>query len=157
MLPNLICMVNQKLVKTMKKIFLISFLLITALSFSQMDRRIGRAPTSNLHKKTEKIDPVQASMDYLKKELSLDSFQEAATKTFLEENQKEKDYIMSLDINDNDKIEKLRVSYDKMETQINTLLSAKQKEAFLKIKDKKKGKNKNKKQKKEITEQVENE
>lgn len=141
----------------MKKIFLISFLLTTALSFSQMDRRIGRAPTSNLHKKTEKIDPVQASTDYLKKELSLDSFQEAATKTFLEENQREREYILSLEITENDKIDRLTTSYEKMETQINTVLNAKQKEDFLKLKDKKKGKDKKKKNKKETTDEVEKE
>ncbi|MGV9003456.1 hypothetical protein [Flavobacterium sp.] len=141
----------------MKKIFLITLLLLSVLSFSQMNRRIGRAPTSNMHKKIEKVDPVQASTNYLKKELSLDTFQEAAIKTFLEENQKEKDYVLTLDINDSDKIAKLKVSYDKMDAQINTLLNSQQKETFLQIKEKKTGKDKKKKNKKETAEEVENE
>ncbi len=155
MRQNLIYMANQKIVNTMKKIFLISFLLLTFLSYSQMNRSIGRAPTSNLHKKTEKVDPIQSSIDYLKKELSLDGFQEAALKTFLDENQKERDYILSLELTQNDKIDRLTTSYEKMEAQITTVLNVKQKADFLKIKEKNKEKDKKKKNKKDTIEEVE--
>jgi len=147
-------MVSQKTINIMKKLFLISFLLLSFFSFSQRNRTIGRVPNMNTNKKTEKIDPIQLSLDYLKKELTLDTFQEAATKTYLEENQKEKDYILSLDIINDDKIERLKVSYDKMDTQIETLLNSKQKEAFSKLKEKRKGKKK--KNKKEDNEAIEN-
>ena len=89
--------------------------------------------------------------------MSLDGFQEAALKTFLDENHKEREYILSLELAENDKIDKLTTSYEKMETQINTVLNAKQKEDFLKIKNKKKGKDKKKRNKKDTTDEVENE
>ena len=139
----------------MKKILLFLFLSLSLFSFSQMDRRIGRIPQSTSTKKKEKIDPIQLSLEYLKKELNLDSFQEAATKIYLEENQKEKEYILTLDIIDNDKVEKLKVSYEKMDAQIDALLNKKQREAFIKLKEKRNGKDKkNKKNNKE--EELEN-
>lgn len=141
----------------MKKIFLIIFLLLSMFSFSQMDRRIGRTPNMSTGKKQEKVDPIQVSLDYLKKELNLDTFQEAAVKTFLEENLKEKEYILTLDIADSDKMDKLKTSYDKMDSQIEGLLNAKQKETFAKLKEKQKGNNdKKKKNKKENKEELEN-
>lgn len=112
-----------------------------------MDRRNSNMNTNN--RKQEKIDPIKISLDYLKKELSLDTFQEAAIKTYLEENQKEKESILALDIIDNDKVEKLKVSYEKMESQIETLLNKKQKEAFINLKAKQKGADKKKKNNKE--------
>jgi hypothetical protein len=148
-------MANLKTTNIMKKILLILFLSLSLFSFSQMDRRIGRIPQSTSTKKKEKIDPIQLSLEYLKKELNLDSFQEAATKTYLEENQKEKEYILTLDIIDNDKVEKLKVSYEKMDAQIDALLNKKQREAFIKLKEKRNGKDKkNKKDNKE--EELEN-
>jgi len=148
-------MANLKTTNIMKKILLILFLSLSLFSFSQMDRRIGRIPQSTSTKKKEKIDPIQLSLEYLKKELNLDSFQEAATKTYLEENQKEKEYILTLDIIDNDKVEKLKVSYEKMDAQIDALLNKKQREAFIKLKEKRNGKDKkNKKNNKE--EELEN-
>jgi hypothetical protein len=132
-------MVNQKIIKLMKKILILLFALFSTFSFAQLDRRVGRSPNmNNNNKNQEKKGPIQISLDYLKKELTLDSFQEAATKTYLEENQKEKEYILTLDIVDNDKIEKLKVSYEKMDAKIDALLNKKQKEAFVKLKSKQK-------------------
>ena len=87
----------------------------------------------------------------MKKELNLDTFQEAATKTFIEENMKEREFILGLDISDADKIEKLTISNDKMYAQMNTILNDNQKVLLEKLKDKKSGekKKKGKKAKKE--------
>jgi hypothetical protein len=126
------------------------------LSFSQLDRRIGRSPNMSPPRKEAKVDPVQASLDYLKKELSLDTFQEAAIKTFLEENQKERAYILSIDAVDEVKIDKLRTSNAKMDIQIENILNAKQKEVFGKITAKNNGTNKKTKNKKEIPDELEN-
>ena len=92
-------------------------------------------------------------LDYLKKELTLDTFQEAAIKTFLEENQKETELILSMDIANVDKGEKLKTSYEKMEKQIEKFLNPKQIDLFKKLKEKQSGskKKKNKKEKKEET------
>lgn len=117
-----------------------------------MNRGMGRAPqipTNNRPQK--KVDPKEAALNYLKKELNLDTFQEAATKTFIEENIKEREFILGLDISDADKIEKLTISNDKMYTQMNTILNENQKILLEKLKDKKSGdkKKKGKKDKKE--------
>ena len=102
-------------------------------------------------KAAKKVDPKEAALNYLKKELNLDTFQEAATKTFIEENMKEREFILGLDISDADKIEKLTISNDKMYAQMNTILNENQKALLEKLKDKKSGdkKKKSKKDKKE--------
>lgn len=125
---------------------------MTTISFSQMNRGMGRAPqipTNNRPQK--KVDPIEATLSYLKKELNLDTFQEAATKTFIEENMKEREFILGLDITTEDKIEKLKVSNDKMHAQMNTILNDNQKVLLEKLKEKnsKDKKKKSKKDKKE--------
>ncbi len=139
----------------MKKLFFFLLLLFsTQVSFSQMNRQVGRGnPQVNVPRNNEKIDPIKSSLDYLKKELTLDTFQEAAIKTFLEENQKETELILSMDIANVDKGEKLKTSYDKMEKQIEKFLNPKQIDLFKKLKEKQSGskKKKNKKEKKEET------
>jgi len=69
----------------MKKLFFFLLLLFsTQVSFSQMNRQVGRGnPQVNVPRNNEKIDPIKSSLDYLKKELTLDTFQEAAIITFL--------------------------------------------------------------------------
>ncbi|HOD10809.1 MAG TPA: hypothetical protein PLH25_02985 [Flavobacterium sp.] len=139
----------------MKKLFFFLLLLFsTQVSFSQMNRQVGRGnPQVNVPRNNEKIDPIKSSLDYLKKELTLDTFQEAAIKTFLEENQKETELILSMDIANVDKGEKLKTSYEKMEKQIEKFLNPKQIDLFKKLKEKQSGskKKKNKKEKKEET------
>ena len=139
----------------MKKLFFFLLLLFsTQVSFSQINRQVGRGnPQVNVPRNNEKIDPIKSSLDYLKKELTLDTFQEAAIKTFLEENQKETELILSMDIANVDKGEKLKTSYEKMEKQIEKFLNPKQIDLFKKLKEKQSGskKKKNKKEKKEET------
>ena len=139
----------------MKKLFFFLLLIFsTQVSFSQMNRQVGRGnPQVNVPRNNEKIDPIKSSLDYLKKELTLDTFQEAAIKTFLEENQKETELILSMDIANVDKGEKLKTSYEKMEKQIEKFLNPKQIDLFKKLKEKQSGskKKKNKKEKKEET------
>lgn len=135
----------------MKNLYCILFVLITTTSFAQLDRRIGRTPQMNNSNSQKKVDPKEAALNYLKKELNLDTFQEAATKTFIEENMKEREFIMGLDISDADKIEKLTVSNEKMNTQMKTILNENQKVLLEKLKEKnsKDKKKKSKKDKKE--------
>ena len=116
-----------------------------------MNRGMGRTPQIPNSNSQKKVDPKEAALNYLKKELNLDTFQEAATKTFIEENMKEREFILGLDISDADKIEKLTISNDKMYAQMNTILNENQKALLEKLKDKKSGdkKKKSKKDKKE--------
>jgi uncharacterized protein YueI len=136
----------------MKKIFCILFVLISTISFAQMNRGMGRTPQIPANNKPQKkVDPVKVSTEFLKKELNLDTFQEAAAKIFVEENIKEREYILGLDITQEDRIEKLKVSTEKMNSQIKTILNADQIVLFDKLKDKnsKDKKKKGKKDKKE--------
>ena len=138
----------------MKKLFFLLFLFSVQVSFSQMNRQVGRNnPPVNVPRNNEKVDPIKSSLDYLKKELTLDTFQEAAIKTFLEENQKETELILSMDISNIDKSDRLKISYEKMEKQIEKFLSPKQIDLFKKLKEKQSGsKKKNKKKEEEKTE-----
>ncbi|TDP59264.1 hypothetical protein [Flavobacterium dankookense] len=138
----------------MKNLFCIVFVLITSMSFAQLDRRMGRTPQIPNNNSQKKVDPRETSLNYLKKELNLDTFQEAATKTFIEENMKEREYILALDITTEDKIEKLKVSNEKMNTQMNTILNENQKVLLEKLKDKN-SKDKKKKVKKDKKEEKE--
>jgi len=135
----------------MKNLYCILFVFITSISLGQMNRGMGRTPQIPNSNSQKKVDPKEAALNYLKKELNLDTFQEAATKTFIEENIKEREFILGLDISDADKIEKLTISNDKMYTQMNTILNENQKVLLEKLKDKKSGdkKKKSKKDKKE--------
>lgn len=116
-----------------------------------MNRGMGRTPQIPNNNSQKKVDPKEAALNYLKKELNLDTFQEAATKTFIEENMKEREFILGLDISDTDKIEKLTISNEKMNSQMKTILNENQKVLLEKLKDKKSGekKKKGKKDKKE--------
>ena len=116
-----------------------------------MNRGMGRTPQIPNSNSQKKVDPKEAALNYLKKELNLDTFQEAATKTFIEENMKEREFILGLDISDADKIEKLTISNEKMNSQMKTILNENQKVLLEKLKDKKSGdkKKKSKKDKKE--------
>ena len=116
-----------------------------------MNRGMGRTPQIPNSNSQKKVDPKEAALNYLKKELNLDTFQEAATKTFIEENIKEREFILGLDISDADKIEKLTISNEKMNSQMKTILNENQKALLEKLKDKKSSdkKKKSKKDKKE--------
>ena len=109
-----------------------------------MNRGMGRTPQIPNSNSQKKVDPKEAALNYLKKELNLDTFQEAATKTFIEENMKEREFILGLDISDADKIEKLTISNEKMNSQMKTILNENQKVLLEKLKDKKSGKKKKK-------------
>ena len=112
----------------MKNLYCILFVFITSISLGQMNRGMGRTPQIPNSNSQKKVDPKEAALNYLKKELNLDTFQEAATKTFIEENMKEREFILGLDISDTDKIEKLTISNEKMKDQI----PSDQKEDYLK-------------------------
>jgi hypothetical protein len=129
-------------------------LLISFSSFSQRDRRIGYTPRVPNSKPMKKMDPVKVSLDYLKKELTLDTFQEAATKSFLEETQREKEYILTLDISDEDKISKIKISVNKFDSQLNQILNKTQKDKFAKLVSKDKDTDKD--DKKEDSKAIEN-
>jgi hypothetical protein len=123
----------------MKQLLIITVL---ALFFSldssaQVDRRIGNSQYKN-DSKNKQHDPIQTSIDFLKKELKLDAFQEAAVKNLLTDNQAERTKILELDAPDREKVDKINLSLDKFDKELESLLNPEQIKLFEIIKDKRK-------------------
>jgi hypothetical protein len=68
------------------KQFIIVILLITSFKMTAQYGNNESRPYYPNPKKGEKIDPIDSSINYLKKELILDDFQAAAIKTLIAEN-----------------------------------------------------------------------
>jgi hypothetical protein len=69
----------------MKKIILIVILLFSIFTFSQIDRNIGRNQYNNSSSKskTKKVNLTEKTLDFFKKEIKVDAFQEAVIKNLL--------------------------------------------------------------------------
>ncbi|PZR22255.1 MAG: hypothetical protein DI539_06035 [Flavobacterium psychrophilum] len=115
-----------------------TFLFSTELS-AQVDRRIAPSQYKRDRKKTEKVDFVQQSTDYLAKELTLDDFQKAAVKEIIED---ERDNIMALnndkDITSDERREKFAAISGKIYKKILPLLSKEQADKYTKMEESKK-------------------
>jgi len=101
-----------------------------------MNRGMGASQYNDTPQKEKKIDYLQASLDNLEKELSLDTFQKAVIKDILVQNQAEMMSISKQDIPDDSKIEKMGIIKEKLETQVIKLLNPDQIEKFAKMKEK---------------------
>lgn len=117
-------------------IFGIALLLFSADAFAQVDRRIGKSQYKRTANK--KVDVIEVSIDFLKKELNLDPFQEAAAKTLLLENQEEGNKILAMEISDNEKKDKLQAALNKFDSQIEGLLNPSQLKLYESVKEKRK-------------------
>ncbi|MCB0444001.1 MAG: hypothetical protein KDC50_08125 [Flavobacterium sp.] len=131
----------------MKKI---SFLFVLFLIFNkvnaQVDRSVGRTPNYHTEKpKGAKKDPVELTLAYLKEELSLDSFQEAAVKVYLMENQKSAEKIHASDISNNEKKIKFEDAVKDFHENILKILNPEQIIIFEELKNKNNNKSKKKK------------
>jgi len=104
-------------------------LLFVTDGFSQVDRRIGREQYKR--GKQEKVDFVEQSVDYYKKELKLDDFQAAAMKEIFEG---ERDNINSLNqsqgLTKNEIKDKAQGIYDRIDNKILPLLSEDQQKKY---------------------------
>ena len=101
-----------------------------------VDRSVGRGQYSNGPKKTEKIDYVELAIDKLEKELVLDAFQKAIIKDALVKNSNEETKIVAMDIPDDSKLEKILTLREKLDVEINKILSPDQIEKFKKFRSK---------------------
>lgn len=117
-------------------IFGIALLLFSTDAFAQVDRRIGKSQYKRTANK--KVDIIEVSIDFLKKELNLDPFQEAAAKTLLLENQEEGNKILAMEISDNEKKDKLQAALNKFDSQIEGLLNPSQLKLYESVKEKRK-------------------
>ncbi len=123
----------------MKKIFfliLIGFSIFTANA--QVDRRIGAGQYQN-GKQNKKVDLIETSVETLKKELTLDGFQEAIVRNLVKENQeKSKEVIEATSYTDPEKRALLTEIGEKFNTEIKKILSKEQLEKYEKFISKKK-------------------
>ncbi len=134
----------------MKKISILGMLLFLVTVHAQVDRSIGPSQYRNSKSsyKPEKKDPVEVSLAFLKKELNLDSFQEAATKVYLTENLAENEKIIALSIPSEQKKEKYDEAIKTFDEKMIKILNPDQVKLFEALKDKNKSKEKSKKKKK---------
>ncbi len=139
----------------MKKIgFLLILIGVTFTSFAQvvptgLNRRfktddMQRSSNTN---QNEKKDPIATTMEFFIKELNLDAFQEAAIKSFLQENITEGEKINASSLNGEEKRVKFETLRKKFEDKTKSILKPEQIELFDQIskKDKSHKKSKNKK------------
>jgi len=112
MQQSLIYMVNQ-LIKIMRKILYISILLLFAQN--HISAQVNRQVVPNTQTTPQKYvapDPVESTMTFLKKELTLDSFQEAAIKIYVKENIEASEKISEQNISYEEKL----IQYEKVIT-----------------------------------------
>jgi hypothetical protein len=141
----------------MKQLIIIIMIFFASASmqaqYGGVDHRIGGPgqfhETKNKDRKKSEFDFVQASIDKMTKELSLDDFQKAAAKNIIQDY---KDQVMSIsveEIPDSGKSEKINIVKDKMEAKIKQLLNKEQLVKFeaMKTKADKKDKSGDKKEK----------
>ncbi len=134
----------------MKKILILGMFLFLVNVHAQVDRSIGPSQYRNSKSshKPEKKDPVEVSLAFLKKELNLDSFQEAATKVYLTENLAENEKIIALSLPSEQKKEKYDEAIKAFDEKMIKILNPDQITLFEGLKDKNKSKEKSKKKKK---------
>jgi hypothetical protein len=121
----------------MKKSVTVLFLFVFGVAFSQLDRRIGQnqssVPTQSAPKK---VDFAELTLTNLKKELALDGFQEAVVMDILKTHFSKRTHIIESDVIDEEKADKLKVLQEKLDKDINEILTAEQKEKFNALKEK---------------------
>lgn len=105
-----------------------------------VDRSIGRQQYTNNPKKTERVDYIALTVDKLEKDLTLDTFQKAIIKEALVKSTNEEMSIMAMDIPDGSKLEKRFALREKLDTEINKILTPEQVEKFRKLREKTKSK-----------------
>ncbi len=147
----------------MKKIILILFLVGFIIpAIAQMNRGMNNgmsrgmnemSRSSNNASKKEKKDPIITTMEYLKEELSLDSFQEAAIKSYLLENISESEKLSATSLNPEEKRQKFIELKNAFDEKTKSILNPKQKESFIKLSEDLKGNKKSKKKKKKKEEE----
>ena len=123
-------------------IFLVFALFISAISFAQVDRSIGRnqyksgpAPKG----KNAKVDFVDQTVTYYTKELKLDDFQQAAVRTIIEEQRDPINELMAAkEITNDERRDRGKAINDRIDEKMIKLLSDEQKVKYKAIQDKRK-------------------
>nr|WP_322625988.1 hypothetical protein [uncultured Flavobacterium sp.] len=122
--------------------FTILCLLVTAVSFGQVNRRVApmqykNGPSGNKNQKQKEASELAA--EYYQKELSLDDFQKAAVEEiYKSEDNNIKAVTEDLEMNNDIRKEKVLLIIERIDAKIEKLLSPEQLEKFEKIKKKRK-------------------
>lgn len=144
----------------MKKIIFTFLLIVIGLQKNQAIAQVNRQVVPNTQttpQKYEAPDPVESTMTFLKKELTLDSFQEAAIKIYVKENIEASEKISAQNISYDEKM----IQYEKIITvfdeKVIKILNPEQLKKFQELQSKrttkKEPKKKNKKKDKEKEEE----
>lgn len=127
---------------------LIGFLLISSTGFCQRGRMNGgmngmnggmngsgmnMATPSSSSKPKDKVDPIQASINNLDKQLKLDDFQKAAIAVTMKDNHASMEEIAMSNLGQEEKMDKMQVIRDKIYKGIMEVLNKEQQEKYVKL------------------------
>jgi hypothetical protein len=118
---------------------IILLFLITSLSissYSQVDRRIGRGQYERSPKNSQKtkVDFTEQSLEFFRKEIGIDGFQEAIVRNLIKENQaKSKEIIEAVSYSDLEKRNLLTELGEKFNIEIKKILQPEQIEKYEKL------------------------
>ncbi|MGQ2982616.1 hypothetical protein [Flavobacterium sp.] len=121
-------------------ILLLALFFVSATTYSQVDRRIGRSQYKR-DRNAKNTDFVQQSVDYLTRELKLDDFQKAAVREILED---ERDHITELrqsqgkDVTLDERRDKAKAISDRIYNKVIPILSKDQAAIYTKMEESKK-------------------
>lgn len=112
---------------------------MSAEATAQVDRSIAREQYKRSRKKTEKVDFVDQSADFLAKELSLDDFQKAAVRSIIEDERKAITTLnSSKDMKSDEKKDRAIQISKRIYTNVLPLLSKTQAEKYTQMEEEKK-------------------
>ena len=129
----------------MKTLLLLLFTFFSISSYSQVDRRIGRGQYERTPKNSQKakVDFTEQSLDFFRKEIAIDGFQEAVIKNLIEDYQKSsKEIVDSESIETPEKRELLGILNGKFKGKLSEILTPEQFEKYNQLMEPKKKKKK---------------
>ena len=129
----------------MKTLLLLLVTFFSISSYSQVDRRIGRGQYERTPKNAQKakVDFTEQSLDFFRKEIAIDGFQEAVIKNLIEDYQKSsKEIVDSESIETPEKRELLGILNGKFKEKLSEILTPEQFEKYNQLMEPKKKKKK---------------
>lgn len=117
----------------MKTLLLLLVTFFSLSTYSQVDRRIGRGQYERTPKNSQKnkVDFTEQSLDFFRKDIGIDGFQEAVIKNFIEDYQKSsKEIVDSESIETPEKRELLGILNGKFKEKLSEILTPEQFEKY---------------------------
>ena len=130
----------------MKKIMFVFFIIFISMSsFSQVNRQMGRTPQQNPPRDPQKtkVDFVEQSLDFFRKEIIVDGFQEAVIKNLLIDYEKsQREIIENESMKIIEKKQLIENSTEKFKHKLSEILTPEQFEKYNQLMEPKKKKKK---------------